>query len=61
MTIKLDNCPIFGVHEITQCRMAKIKKVGMFEFMAYKIAKHESDLGFGVIVMVSFGIFLIMV
>jgi len=41
--------------------MAKIKKVGMFEFMAYKIAKHESDLGFGVIVMVSFGIFLIMV
>jgi len=61
LTVKLENCPIFGVHEITECRMAKIKKVGFLEFMAYKIAKNESKIGLGVICIVSFGIFLIMV
>lgn len=58
LTVKLKNCPIFGIHEVTQCRMAKIKKVGLYEYMAYKIARSESYIGLGVVVMVCIGIIL---
>ena len=36
LTVKLSECPIFGIHEITECRMARVKKLNILEWLVYK-------------------------
>ena len=63
LTIKLQECPIFGIHDITDCRKAKIKKVSLIEWAwDYIYAQAPVQyVGLGFLVMVGFGVFLFMV